>query len=90
MHYRMSTNTDLLDLSVNRVATSLQHPAIAAREPDAQRYGSLARLRRVLASWKQRHRTRRQLANAGPEVLKDVGVSESQRFIEASKPFWEA
>ena len=44
---------------------------------------------RVVETWRQRHRTRRQLAAADARILRDVGISEAQRFIESNKPFWE-
>ena len=44
---------------------------------------------KVVETWRQRHKTRRQLAAADARILKDVGLSEAQRFIESNKPFWE-
>lgn len=44
---------------------------------------------RGVETWKLRHKTRRHLAAVEARVLKDVGISEAQRFIESSKPFWE-
>ena len=44
---------------------------------------------KTVETWKLRHKTRRQLAAADARILKDVGISEAQRFIEANKPFWE-
>ena len=44
---------------------------------------------RTVGTWKLRHQTRRQLAVSDARILKDVGISEVQRSIEANKPFWE-
>jgi len=44
---------------------------------------------KTVETWKLRHKTRRQLAAADVRILKDVGISEVQSFIEANKPFWE-
>ena len=44
---------------------------------------------RTVETWKLRHKTRRQLAATDARILKDVGISEAQRSIEANKPFWE-
>lgn len=44
---------------------------------------------RTVETWKLRHKTRRQLAVADARILKDVGINEAQRSIEANKPFWE-
>jgi len=44
---------------------------------------------RTVETWKLRHKTRRQLAATDARILKDVGISEAQRSIEANKLFWE-
>jgi uncharacterized protein YjiS (DUF1127 family) len=44
---------------------------------------------RTLESWRLRHKTRMQFANVEARILRDVGISEGQRFIEVNKPFWE-
>ena len=62
---------------------------------DRARFGAatwidwMASALRVVETWRQRHRTRRQLAVADARILQDVGISEAQRFIESNKPFWE-
>ena len=50
---------------------------------------SIANAFRTVATWKLRHKTRRQLAVTDARILKDVGISEAQRSVEANKPFWE-
>ena len=75
------------DLSVCSVATSTH----AEQHRQVQRLSSrLAEVLGLVATWKLRHITRRQLACATPDVLRDVGINESQRIIEVNKSFWEA
>jgi uncharacterized protein YjiS (DUF1127 family) len=90
MMYKRDTNAKMLDLSVSCVATTTHLPWQRAVKPTTPRFDPLADLRELLATWKLRHRTRGQLANADPVVLRDVGISEPQRFVEANKSFWEA
>ena len=80
-------NLALADLSVCSIATS--RPAEQSRQIK-QLSSHLAGLRDLVTTWKLRHKTRNQLAYATPDVLRDVGISESQRFIEINKSFWEA
>ena len=75
------------DLSVCSVATSTH----AEQRRQFQHLSShLAGLFSLVATWKLRHKTRSQLAHATLDVLRDVGISESQRFSEVNKSFWEA
>ena len=53
------------------------------------RIDSIANAFRTVEIWKLRHKTRRQLAVTEARILKDVCISEAQRFIEVNKPFWE-
>ncbi|MFC1681742.1 DUF1127 domain-containing protein [Pseudomonadota bacterium] len=59
------------------------------------RFGVLAWIDRVakiletLETWNQRHKTRQQLAKLDDRMLKDIGISDAQRFIESKKRFWE-
>ena len=41
-------------------------------------------------TWNRRHKTRRQFASVEHRILRDVGISQADRFIEINKPFWEA
>ena len=52
--------------------------------------GWMTRLVETIHTWNQRHKTRRQFAEVEARILRDVGISEAQRFIEINKPFWEA
>ena len=49
---------------------------------------SLRRLVHVVRLWRQRARTRRQLAALDDHQLSDSGISRSERMAEVSKPFW--
>ena len=71
----------------------MNHSAVAEFSPgDYTRFRVLiwiANAFRTVGTWKLRHETRRQLAVSDARILKDVGISEVQRSIEANKPFWE-
>jgi uncharacterized protein YjiS (DUF1127 family) len=43
---------------------------------------------RLLATWRQRARQRRQLAELDERALRDLGLSHADAFREATKPFW--
>jgi uncharacterized protein YjiS (DUF1127 family) len=44
----------------------------------------------VLASWIERYRQCRELESLPDYMLKDIGVSRSEAWTEAEKPFWRA
>ncbi len=48
----------------------------------------LQRSKSLLLTWLERVRTRRELAELPPYLLKDIGLTESDRFCESHKPFW--
>ncbi len=52
--------------------------------------GWTGRLDVVIAAWRRRARTRRQLSGLNLEQLADVGITWQQATIEANKPFWRA
>ena len=35
------------------------------------------------------HRSRQQLANLDARLLRDIGLTEAQRYAELAKPFWK-
>ena len=43
----------------------------------------------TLEAWRQRCVNRTQLAHTDPRTLRDIGISESQQFIEVNKSLWE-
>ncbi len=48
----------------------------------------LARSKEMVITWFERARTRRELAELPPHLLKDIGLTEADRFVESNKPFW--
>ena len=42
----------------------------------------------LLSEWRWRCRTRRQLAQLDAFGLKDIGLSQCDRWRECTKPFW--
>ena len=63
--------------------------------PRARRRGLHASLRaglnRVLATlreWRQRQRSRAELARFNERMMHDIGVSEAEVWREINKPFW--
>jgi uncharacterized protein YjiS (DUF1127 family) len=49
-----------------------------------------SRLRGLLRRWRQRERSRRELASMDERMLKDIGLSAGAARCEAGKPFWRA
>jgi uncharacterized protein YjiS (DUF1127 family) len=43
----------------------------------------------ALETWRRRHKESMQFARIESRILRDLGISEAQRFIEVNKPFWE-
>jgi uncharacterized protein YjiS (DUF1127 family) len=43
----------------------------------------------ALETWRRRHKASMQLARVESRLLRDLGISDAQRFIEVNKPFWE-
>jgi uncharacterized protein YjiS (DUF1127 family) len=52
--------------------------------------GVLAQVGETLHTWRQRYRTRQELAQWTERDLHDVGLSRSDIIYEAEKPFWRA
>ena len=56
---------------------------------DAGRIETLAaRVRRALAEWRRRARSRAQLARFGERDLRDIGLTPAEAARECAKPFW--
>ncbi len=43
----------------------------------------------AVETWRRRHKASMQGARVESRILRDLGISEAQRFIEVNKPFWE-
>jgi uncharacterized protein YjiS (DUF1127 family) len=52
--------------------------------------GVLAQLGETLHTWRQRYRTRQELAQWTERDLHDVGLSKGDIAFETEKPFWRA
>ena len=40
-------------------------------------------------TWRQRHQASMQFSRLESRLLRDAGISESRRFVEINKSFWE-
>ncbi|MGA2313513.1 MAG: DUF1127 domain-containing protein [Xanthobacteraceae bacterium] len=83
--------------SVARVGANSCGAAVPARLDDQRAFSAagvgLRRLRwsqrkNGLAGWRQRARSRDELATLSDRVLQDIGLSRCTANFEASKPFW--
>lgn len=45
--------------------------------------------RHILATWRDRIRSRWKLAQLDPYLLKDIGLTRQQVEAEIAKPFWQ-
>jgi uncharacterized protein YjiS (DUF1127 family) len=52
--------------------------------------GILSRVAETIHVWRERYRSRRELARWSDRELHDVGISWSDVAYEAEKPFWRA
>jgi uncharacterized protein YjiS (DUF1127 family) len=79
------------DIGLNRVlqeskmSTYTHESMINHHEP-----GILSQIGETLHVWRQRYRSRRELAQWSDRELHDVGISWSDVAYEAEKPFWRA
>ena len=56
--------------------------------PRAPLSGALSTVARVIGTWRERSRERRELTLLDARSLRDLGLSSSNVEFEASKPFW--
>jgi uncharacterized protein YjiS (DUF1127 family) len=90
MTNQQNTNLAMADLSICSVATSTDALFVQPGRQVQQLSSRLAGLQALIATWRLRYKTRRQLAATESRFLQDVGISESQRIVEVNKSFWEA
>ena len=50
--------------------------------------GTFTAFGQVLATWRERARQRRELANLDYRTMRDLGISPTDVQFEANKPFW--
>jgi uncharacterized protein YjiS (DUF1127 family) len=58
----------------------------------SRRHYSLATLRSIIATWRERIRFRRELEEtwkANPHMIDDIGLKRWQVEAEIAKPFWQ-
>ena len=44
----------------------------------------------TMHTWRHRSASRYALARLSSRLMRDAGISEAERFVEANKPFWRA
>ena len=44
----------------------------------------------MVLAWEERRHSRRALRRLDAHLLRDIGLSENDAFIEAKKPYWKA
>lgn len=74
---------------MNHIATREIAPRADGRRWTRALSDRLARFTRTMETWRRRERSRRDLAAADFRILRDIGISEADRFIECNKHFWE-
>ncbi|MBK8157722.1 MAG: DUF1127 domain-containing protein [Rhodospirillaceae bacterium] len=62
--------------------------AIVATVAHPKLPGLLTRFLDRLARWQENARQRRALLHLGPQLMKDIGITEADIWLETSKPFW--
>jgi uncharacterized protein YjiS (DUF1127 family) len=71
------------------MSTLVQRLAAARVRRDAASTETLAaRVRRVVAAWRHRARSRTQLARFSARELRDIGLTPADAARECAKPFW--
>jgi uncharacterized protein YjiS (DUF1127 family) len=79
------------DIGSNRV---LQEPKMSTYTHESMinhhEPGILSRLGETFHVWRQRYRSRRELASWSERELHDIGISWSDIAYETEKPFWRA
>ena len=64
---------------------------VGPAEVSRQRY-SLATLRNIIATWRERIRFRwelKQMSRDNPHLIDDIGLTRRQVEAEIAKPFWQ-
>jgi uncharacterized protein YjiS (DUF1127 family) len=70
-----------MSVSTMNMSHSIFHPYLLARR---------SQVKRLIAEWRTRARSRSELMTLSDRTLLDIGVSRIDAVFEASKPFWMA
>ena len=65
-----------------------QHDLYEAGYQHSSQLNLAARVKMTVLTWLERSRSRRQLSELPEYLLKDIGLNESDRYQETTKPFW--
>lgn len=71
-------------IAVSQSSASGGNVVVAAR----QLWRGMAAAVETLRRWRDRAQSRKSLAGLDPRMLRDIGISPSQLWHEAGKPFW--
>ena len=52
-------------------------------------FRAITNLSKTIMLWSERYQQRKQLARMSDRLLKDIGISRSDSWHEAQKPFWK-
>ena len=67
---------------------SFESPA-AGSDPLSKLATALLQLLFLPEIWRRRHQASMQFARIETRLLRDAGISDSRRFVEINKAFWE-
>ncbi|MFZ2075589.1 MAG: DUF1127 domain-containing protein [Xanthobacteraceae bacterium] len=82
------TKTAFLAAIATSTAVDAMHGSNSASR--TFRLSRWSQVKRDLAEWRVRARSRNELMNLNDRLLRDIGVSPYEAVSEASKPFWMA
>jgi len=73
---------------VDHIASPSSTPSFASALHGTLR--GVSTLLDAVALWSERRRERRQLMEMPDHLLRDIGITRVDAFVEADKPFWRA
>jgi uncharacterized protein YjiS (DUF1127 family) len=82
------TKTAFLATIATSTAVDAMHGSSSASR--TFRLSRWSQVKRYLAEWRLRARSRSDLIGLDGWILRDIGISRADASIEASKPFWTA
>jgi uncharacterized protein YjiS (DUF1127 family) len=86
-----------MEVAMNDTLGSAPHRAAwpgtpAGRADVSRRHHGLATQRSMIATWRERIRVRKalaQMSKANPYLIDDIGLTRRQAEAEIAKPFWQ-